>query len=91
MRALFNNDNLVIRWDVLHMANRSHISARGNTALDNDTLQLASAPQTLLSKTMSYVQSESKKWRSGAAYTQLVIDNVDSMRPKIYSTTRMCL
>lgn len=89
MMVLFNPD-LVFRWDVLHMANRCHISARGATEVDvtNDG---GTRSRTLLAKAMVYVQSESKKWRSGLPYTRMVLRTIDFMRPKVFSSTRMSL
>ncbi|KAL5267744.1 hypothetical protein ACHWQZ_G004702 [Mnemiopsis leidyi] len=34
---------------------------------------------------------ESKQWRTGLAYTQLRLETLDFMRPKLFSSTRMCL
>ena len=96
IRALFNNDNMIFRWDVLHMANRSHIAARGATDIDisNDgggNTNVRRNNRTLLARTMIYVQTESKRWRTGTAYTGLVLSTVDFLRPKVFSSTRMSL
>ena len=47
--------------------------------------------RTLLAQTMNYVQTESKIWRSGIHFTDLVLSSVDFMRPKVFSSTRMSL
>ena len=94
MKALLDNDDLIFRWDVLHMANRSHIAARGATDIDNDDGNTNAPRQrnrTLLAKTMVYVQTESKRWRTGTAFTGLVLSTVDFLRPKVFSSTRMSL
>ena len=62
MRAMLDNDNLIFRWDVLHMANRSHISARGSTDVDNANTENDGPTnrhnrQTLLARAMNYLQS----------------------------------
>ena len=96
---LFRNPTMVFRWDPFHMFNRAHIAARGLTNVDLSTLddarqQAVTAQRTsrpLVSKMMDYVQSESKTWRSGIRYTQLVMETLDFMRPKIFSSTRMSL
>ena len=94
MRELFQNPNLLFRWDLLHLCNRAHIAARGPTGVDTSQLadgQQQHVPQKLITKLMNYIQSESKAWRTGIRYTQLVIETLDFMRPKIFSSTRMCL
>lgn len=98
IRELFRNPSMIFRWDLLHMFNRAHIAARGRTQVDigNDDQQASisnnqSPNSKLLSNMMDYIQSESKAWRSGVNYTRLVIETLDFMRPKIYSSTRMCL
>ena len=43
-----------------------------------------------LTELINYVQSQSKKWRSGVKYTELVIDSLTKFkRPKVWSSTRM--
>ena len=82
------------------MVNRAHIAARGQTQVDinsaNDqttanATSSSSSNHKLLALMMNYIQHESKTWRSGLSYTRMVIDTLDFMRPKIYSSTRMCL
>ena len=98
IRELFINPNMVFRWDLLHLCNRAHISARGLTQVDLSGMNAADQQQnqaaagtSLVTHMMNYVQSESKKWRTGIPFTQLVIETTDFMRPKLYSSTRMCL
>ena len=98
IRELFINPNMVFRWDLLHLCNRAHISARGLTQVDLSGMNTADQQQnqavagtSLLTHMMNYVQSESKKWRTGIPFTQLVIETTYFMRPKLYSSTRMCL
>lgn len=83
IRALFNNDNIIFRWDVLHMANRSHIAARGATDIDisNDGDGVTNVRRNNRTRTMIYVQTESKRWRTSTAYTGLVLSTVDFLRP----------
>ena len=93
MKALFDNNDLVFRWDILHMANRAHIAARGSTDVDTQTDDGSNMQRnrTLLVKTMNYVQTESKRLRTGIHYTGLVLSTIDFMRPKVFSSTRMSL
>ena len=97
IRLLFRNPNMIFRWDILHMFNRAHISARGLTSVDLSALSDAERQAAQrrnrppVSDMMNYVQHESKTWRSGVRYTQLTIETLDFMRPKIYSSTRMSL
>ena len=99
IRILFRNQNMIFRWDLLHMFNRAHMSARGLTNVDlsmlsdgeRQAVQGRVGNQPAVSTLMNYVQQESKTWRSGLRYTQLTMETLDFMRPKIYSSTRMSL
>ena len=100
IRESFCNTNMIFRWDLLHLCNRAHISARGMTQVDlanlnedDRTRAIASqgTTQPMVCLLMSYIQNESKKWRTGIAYTQLRMETLDFMRPKLFSSTRMCL
>ena len=100
IREVFNNPNMIFRWDLLHLCNRAHIAARGMTQvdlanLDEDERRRAVARQggnqPLVCLLMNYIQNESKQWRTGLAYTQLRLETLDFMRPKLFSSTRMCL
>ena len=103
IRELFANNNMIFRWCVLHMCNRSHIFARGNTRLELDNLSEAERrriealirvdPQWQygVSALMNYVQNFCRTWRTGVRYTQLVIETQDFLRPKLFSSTRVCL
>ena len=100
IREVFNNPNMIFRWDLLHLCNRAHLSARGMTQVDLDNLDederrramtRQGGNQPLVSLLMSYIQNESKQWRTGLAYTQLRLETLDFMRPKLFSSTRMCL
>ena len=103
---------LTFRWDLLHLANRAHITARGGILSDqkydkkygigssdsimesNDTNDIAmnSSTCTSISRTIDYIQSQAKKYRTGIKYTELRISTASLFkRPKIWSTTRMCL
>ena len=100
IREVFNNPNMIFRWDLLHLCNRAHLSARGMTQVDLDNLDederrramtRQGGNQPLVSLLMSYIQNESKQWRTGLAYTQLRLETLDFMRPKLFSSKRMCL
>ena len=100
IREVFNNQNMIFRWDLLHLCNRAHITARGMTQVDLANLDEVERQraitrqgrnQPLVSLLMNYIQHESKQWRTGLAYTQLRLETLDFMRPKLFSSTRMCL
>ena len=99
---------LTYRWDPLHLANRAHIEARGkiykneiNTeSIDVDQLDLQieendniQAEDTeLLRQLITFIQKQSKQYRTGIKYTKLLEFSHGSFkRPKVWSSTRMCL
>ena len=105
---LLQNPNLVFKWDILHLVNRAHMQARGLTSYeveyerivnqepDGDDIEIdsniSSVNKITLTELINYVQNQSKKWRSGVRYTELVIDNLSKFkRPKIWSSTRMSI
>ena len=101
---------LTFRWDLLHLCNRSHISARGSTKYEekkaskkkadafeetdngNDDYDLIeSTTTTEIGELIDFIQSEAKQYRTGIRYTDLQMNAINFKRPKIWSTTRMCL
>ena len=46
---------------------------------------------TEISELIDYIQSKAKEWRTGIKFTGLVLENINFKRPKIWSSTRMCL
>ena len=105
-----SHNELVFRWDLLHLANRSHISARGSTAyeekkaakkranateatdeIDYDIIENTSANTTAIAQLIDYIQTQARKYRTGLVYTDMKISDSSFKRPKIWSTTRMCL
>ena len=79
------------------MANCAHKAARGYTQTDIAQMDPGSRPATAtpllsLANLMNYVQNESKVvWHSGIAYTMMMLQTIDFLRPKLFSSTRMCL
>ena len=88
------------------MCNRSHISARGSTKYEvkkaskkkgnafeetdeNDLIE--STITTEIGELIDFIQLEAKKYRTGIRYTELHMNAINFKRPKIWSTTRMCL
>ena len=65
---------LTYRWDLLHLANRSHIAARGYTKYEqkkattseeaDDDNDYDSIENTEISELIDYIQSEAKKYRT---------------------------
>ena len=108
MRELLANDDLIFKWDFMHILNRAHCKARGLTDseidsentlrdesdIDDEPRTLSPNQKTALTTLMDYIQSQSKKWRSGLDYTALVEETRDTFsfkRPKVMSTTRVSL
>ena len=106
MREVLDHNELTFRWDLLHLCNRSHISARGSTKYevkkaskkkanafeetdDNDLIE--STITTEIGELIDFIQLEAKKYRTGIRYTELHMNAINFKRPKIWSTTRMCL
>ena len=99
---LLKNLELTFRWDMLHLCNRAHLVARGQTAYEKKKkekdLEQGDEPEesdiissTLLSDLINHIQRDAKKFRTGINYTSLKISVSDFKRPKVWSTTRMCL
>ena len=92
-----------IRWDILHLVNRAHKDARGETEFDKDIQEetlleddeidqatLDAIGITDVSRLVDYIQSEAKKFRSGVKYTDLLLSTDGKFkRPKVWSNTRM--
>ena len=106
LREVLDHNELTFRWDLLHLCNRSHISARGSTKYevkkaskkkanafeetdDNDLIE--STITTEIGELIDFIQLEAKKYRTGIRYTELHMNAINFKRPKIWSTTRMCL
>ena len=73
--------NLKFRWDILHLVNCAfeHARDQAGNGVPHSTLQL-----------MSFVQGQSKEWRSGLDYTAMRINTLKEFkRPKTWSETRM--
>ena len=108
LSELLDRYKLTFRWDLLHLANRAHMAARGSTDYekevapkkansssetvdDDEVIFEEGTDPTTLSKLIDYIQSNAKKNRTGIVYTGLIIDDSKFKRPKIWSSTRMCL
>ena len=99
------NDNLQFRWDILHLANRAHVDARGTTAADlkeaakfshleedgEVETPAATLSATPISELIDMIQKSAKTLRTGIQYTGLKISSQSFKRPKVWSATRMCL
>ena len=74
------------------MANCAHKAARGLTLQDLSQIDPANhptQPPPLLSvaNLMNYVQHESITWHFGLAYTMLMLQTIDFLRPELFSST----
>ena len=69
------HENLQFRWDILHLANRAHLDARGTTAADlkeaakthedDETPEASNSSSTPISKLIDMIQKSAKNLRSG--------------------------
>ena len=81
LMELLKKRDLKFKWDILHLVNRAFEEARDTAGKNkpNSTLLL-----------MSFVQGQSKEWRSGLEYTAMRLDTLKGFkRPKTWSDTRM--
>ena len=60
-----------------------------STANENSSGNAQNANSLSLTQLLNYVQCQSKKWRSGINYTELVLTDITFKRPKVWSSTRM--
>lgn len=116
-RDLLDNEELVFKWDLMHLMNRAHAKARGLTNAEKESaraigedsgessvsgtveeddegpyvvVDLTASQNKLLTRLLDYIQSQSKKWRTGLNYTKLVLESGNKFpRPKIMSSTRV--
>ena len=98
---------LTYRWDPLHLTNRAYIEARGKIykseiaeefdseewdLLINNEKDVGEEDTELLRQVIKFIQKHGKQYRTGLQYTKLLELSMGSFkRPKIWSSTRMCL
>ena len=98
MKSLLH-EKLQFRWDILHLANRAHLDARGATSSDlkqsskegEEVNPKETSTCTPISRMIDMIQQSAKKLRHGINYTNLKLSTKSFKRPKVWSATRMCL